>query len=47
MIGKVQSHKDFHTLSAHVFIFVVTCFYVGNKFEKIDAEEENLHFRGI
>jgi len=46
MIGKVQNHKDFHTFSARVFIFVITRFYTGNNFEKIDDELRKFVFSG-
>ena len=47
MAGKVQDNKDFHALSDCVFTFVISCFYIKNKFEKMNEKEQKMHFRGI
>lgn len=47
MARKVQHNKDYHALSDSVLNFVISCFYIKNKFEKMNEKEQKMHFRGI
>ena len=44
MAGKAQDKKDFDVLSDCILSFVITCFVVKKKIEKMAEKEKNLIF---
>ena len=45
MAGKLQDNKDFHAPSNCIFSFVITYFYINNKFEKMNEKEQKWNFQ--
>jgi hypothetical protein len=41
MIGQAQGGRDFQALSDYIFSFVITCFYIENKFQKCTSGESD------